>query len=256
MTDLEYNFQIEVFKSITKAFEMFNITTIDPEDVIVRLDIRGKCAGQAIRRRRFGETEYTLRFNMEAITKYWDEQVNSTIPHEVAHLVCMIRPELGKNHDAGWRRVAIALGDVNAAERTHSMLLSAGKAKTEYMYNVNGNTVMLGPKHHKNTQTGQTTYTHRSYGKIERDMFVKKVVTRPGQSPVTAAPAAKKPVPSTPRQTSSTNLSKREQAEALYKAMTFRNEGRPAIIEAFMSQVGLTKAGANTYYYNCQKKFS
>lgn len=252
MTDLEYDFQVEVFKCITKAFKMYNITSIDPEDVIVRLDIRGRCAGQCIRRRTYEGFEYTLRFNTEALTKHYDEQVNSTLPHEVAHLVCMIRPELGKNHNAGWQRVSISLGDVNAGERTHSMSLSRAKAKTEYQYDVNGNAVMLGPKRHSKLQKGITTYTHKRFGKIEKHMFVHKVVTPAGG--FNAQPAvAKKPAP-TPRRTSSTQPSKREQAEALFKAMTFRNESRSNIIAAFISDVGLTKAGANTYYHNCKKK--
>lgn len=246
MTDLEYDFQVEVFRCITNAFEKFNITHIAPEDVIVRCDIRGKVAGQCRRR----GSEYTLRFNMEALTKYYDEQVNSTLPHEVAHLVCMIRPELGKNHDAGWQRVAIALGDVNAAERTHSMDLSAGKAKTEYEYNVNGNTVMLGPKRHARTQRGQVTYRHNRFGSIEKHMFVRKVVTRPTDAFHIAKPVAQKPAP-TPRRTSSTNPSKREQAEALFSTMV--GASRQQVIQAFMSQLNMTKAGASTYYYNCQK---
>lgn len=254
MTDLEYNFQVEVFKCITKAFEMYNITSIDPEDVAVRIDIRGRCAGQAGYRTVYGERRYFLRFNIEAVEKHWDEQVNSTIPHEVAHLICYLRPELGKNHNSGWRRVAVSLGDKKAGARTHSMELTSAKAKTEYVYNVNGNKVVLGPKRHSKLQKGVATYSHRTYGKITRDMFVKKLTTKPSGATHIAKPVAK-PAPARSVGSSSTNSpTKREQAEALYQQL-YRDRDRATIINAFMTHVGLTKAGANTYFYNCQKKF-
>lgn len=186
--DVIYNFQVEVFKKLEEAFVKFNITSIASDDVMVSCDIRGKCAGRAMRRGR----EYFLKFNREAIFKHYDEQVNSTIPHEVAHIVCMINPSLGKNHDAGWRRVARMLGDVNVGERTHTMQLTAARAKVEYQYNVNGNIVTLGPKRHARLQKGLGQYSHRSYGKITRDMLVGKKTT----SPVIAKPAPQSPSPS------------------------------------------------------------
>lgn len=46
--------------------------------------------------------------------------------------------------------------------------------------------------------------------------------------------------------------SKVDQARDLYIAATDRS--RTAIIELFMQKVGLTKAGASTYYYNLKKQ--
>lgn len=252
MTNLEYNFQIEVFKCLDKAFKMYNITSIDYSDVIVHTNVKGRSAGNAGWKRRHGETTYFVKFNMEAVQLDWDESVNSTIPHEVAHIICYLRPELGKNHDAGFRRVATALGDIHKGATTHSMSLTRGRAKVEYQYDVHGHTVMLGPKRHSKLQNNKSGYSCK-HGSIKKHMFVKKVVTPVDRSGIMPAPNAKTPAP-TRRRTSSTNLSKREQAEALYTSMRIDGHGRQAIIAEFISQIGLTKAGASTYYYNCQKK--
>lgn len=225
---------------IEKAFDMFNITTIKASDVIIRNDIRGQHAGQAMRR---GKT-YTLRFNPEAITNYFQEMLTDTIPHEVAHIVCFIRPDLGKNHDAGWKRVCRMLGGDDS--RTHTMNLSAGKAKTEYDYMVSGEIVKLGPKRHARLQRGETTYSHRTLGKITKDMFVGKSGQR-----VTATPKAKPK--STPTTKPAMKLgSKKQMAMVIYKANP--NATRQQVIEMFMSHLSMTKAGASTYYYNCQKE--
>lgn len=226
---------------LEKAFKLFDITHIKVSDVAIRNDIRGKHAGQARWQRRFNEISYSLRFNPEAITNYFQDMIKDTIPHEVAHIVCFIRPELGKNHDAGWKRVCRMLGGDDS--RTHTMNLSAGKAKTEYDYLVNGEIVKLGPKRHARLQRGETTYRHRTLGQITRDMFVGKA----GQPTITT-PKAK------PKSTAKPAIagSKKQMAMVIYKANP--NATRQQIIEMFMSHLSMSKAGASTYYYNCQKE--
>lgn len=228
---------------IEKAFKMFNITHIKASDVAIRNDIRGKHAGQARWRTQFGESSYSLRFNPEAINNYFQEMINDTIPHEVAHIVCFIRPELGKNHDAGWKRVCRMLGGDDS--RTHTMNLSAGKQKTEYDYLVGGEIVKLGPKRHARLQRGEMTYRHRTLGKITKEMFVGKSGPQ-----VTATPKAKPK--STAKAKPTTIGSKKQMAMEIYKANP--NATRQQVIAMFMSHLSMTKAGASTYYYNCQKE--
>ncbi len=230
----------QVQECLKRAFDHFNITTVKPEQVAIHNDIRGMNAGQARRR----GNQYSLRFNPEAITNHFDEMVKDTIPHEVAHIVCMIRPELGRNHDNGWKFVCRTLGGDDS--RTHTMNLSPGKAKTEYDYMVSGEIVKLGPKRHARLQRGETTYSHRTLGKITKDMFVGKSGQR-----VTATPKAKPK--STPTTKPAMKLgSKKQMAMVIYKANP--NATRQQVIEMFMSHLSMTKAGASTYYYNCQKE--
>jgi predicted SprT family Zn-dependent metalloprotease len=72
---------------------------------IITFYSRGKALGMAGQRGQF----FILKFNIEACDRYWDEQVNDTIPHEIAHLICFATG-LGKNHNYGWKRVCASLG--------------------------------------------------------------------------------------------------------------------------------------------------
>ena len=72
----------------------------------VSFNLRGRVAGWAGCKLCSSGRQYSLRFNCELIQgKHFDDMVNLTVPHEVAHLVCYARPDLGSKHDAGWRRV-------------------------------------------------------------------------------------------------------------------------------------------------------
>lgn len=48
---------------------------------------------------------------------------------------------------------------------------------------------------------------------------------------------------------------KKEEAEALYRELNDGTNDRPAIIAALVDEVGLSKAGATTYFHNLKKKF-
>lgn len=48
---------------------------------------------------------------------------------------------------------------------------------------------------------------------------------------------------------------KKAEAEALYRELNDGNNDRLKLIEALMSQVGLTKGGATTYFHNMKKRF-
>lgn len=48
---------------------------------------------------------------------------------------------------------------------------------------------------------------------------------------------------------------KKEQSEELYKEMNDGKNDRVAIIQAFMDQLGMSKAGATTYFHNLKKTF-
>jgi len=83
--------------------------TIKMPKVDVRFDLTGRAAGMACMR--YGQ--FSLRFNKNHIKlggKTFEHLLNDTVPHEVAHTVCQAFPRMGRNHDAGWKRVCIALG--------------------------------------------------------------------------------------------------------------------------------------------------
>lgn len=120
------NFSRHIRDCIQQAIEIYGVYEL--EDTEISYDLKGQCAGQAIHR----QGNYSLRFNLEAIEKDFDEMVNETIPHEVAHLVCYVRPSLGRNHNRGWKSVCQKLG--GNADRTHSIELSRARKVKRFVY--------------------------------------------------------------------------------------------------------------------------
>lgn len=52
-----------------------------------------------------------VRFNRQIIAgKHFPDMLDNTVPHEIAHLVTYVRPELGHGHDDSWRKICVALG--------------------------------------------------------------------------------------------------------------------------------------------------
>lgn len=72
-----------------------------------------------------------------------------------------------------------------------------------------------------------------------------KQIKRPANKPVTKLVKIVEPVRETVRG------SKKELAMAIYNAN--KDEPKSHVVELFVKQLGMTPAGASTYYYNCKK---
>ena len=74
----------------------------------VHFDLKGKCSGM-YQVRRSGRR---IRYNPWLFAKYYQENLNETVPHEVAHYVvdCLYGNRRVKPHGIEWRRVVQALG--------------------------------------------------------------------------------------------------------------------------------------------------
>ena len=237
-----YDFIVECRRQLRLAFDKYDIL-VDPSEVSITCKIRGRCGGRAGYKTIAGERHYHLKFNSEAITNNWDEMVDDTIPHEIAHIICQMRPNLGSNHNAGWKRVCRALGGDDS--RTHDMVLTPAVVHDRHDYNVNGTIVVLGPKQHTKLQKGKGTYFARSN---RAPILATMYVGVKGQ-PQNVTPQPPKSTPPQPRK--STGLTK-----AAHAAMVYTNnpsKSRADIIQLFIDEVGLTKSGASTYYYNIKK---
>ena len=148
----------QVFKKIQEvcklASELFGVQI---EDTLT-IDIRncGTSAGTAAyQRQNFGSvTRLTLTLNEQLVN---DQDVykllEDTIPHEIAHLVCYLRPELGKNHDKGWKRVCIMLG--GNGNRCHQYDLKKARRTRKAVYNIYGQETNIGLTVHKRIQAGR-----------------------------------------------------------------------------------------------------
>jgi predicted SprT family Zn-dependent metalloprotease len=110
-------------------------------------------------------TQFSLRFNCELIQgEHFDDMMSNTVPHEVAHLVCYARPELGRKHDAGWKRVCVALG--GNGKRTHNYDVVV-RGRFDYITD-KGNKVSVTKKYHNYVQMGGSLTFKKGLGMINK----------------------------------------------------------------------------------------
>lgn len=98
------DFDILVRECVDKAVGIFNLPEI--RNVEISYDLKGQTAGYAIRR----NNSFYLKFNKSALEIDFKDMSENTIPHEVAHIVCMANPKLGNGHNRGWKNVCVRLG--------------------------------------------------------------------------------------------------------------------------------------------------
>lgn len=128
--------------------------------VNVRFDLTGRAAGMAGK----CKDTYYLRFNVAHMAlggRTWEHLLNDTVPHEVAHTVCQANPILGRNHDAGWKRVCRALGGNGQRCYTAEDAPEAVAVQKPFTYvTTSGHKVAVSPAIHNKIQRGKT-YLYR-----------------------------------------------------------------------------------------------
>jgi predicted SprT family Zn-dependent metalloprotease len=144
---------------------------------------KGRVGGWAqAKRDKSGVVRYSLKFNAEATEKYFDDMLNNTVPHEVAHSVvqfhiCHGMYGYGRKimpHGVEWRRVCLALGGTTA-ERCHSYKLTAARKTNRYLYELPiAGTVEIGSKHHKAIQQGACVFIKKTKETVLDSYFIGK----------------------------------------------------------------------------------
>ena len=139
----EENMIQELFK---KANELYGVDLSATEVVFANM---GKTnAGEASRE----GTALKLRFNSQVPESVLNAEV---IPHEIAHLVCFLRPELGKGHDAGWKGVCLSLGGVGTRTIT-GLDLKPSRVTKKFLYRTDsGKDAVLTSIRHNKLQKGK-----------------------------------------------------------------------------------------------------
>jgi predicted SprT family Zn-dependent metalloprotease len=129
----------------------------------IRFDLTGRCAGIAGRK----NNEYYLRFNTTMMMDLgWDHILNDTVPHELAHLVCYKNPRLGSRHDAGWKKICMALG--GNGKRCHDEQVIYSRGDTYTCNTTTGHTLTIGSAVHRKILLG-AVYTSPGRGEMNRD---------------------------------------------------------------------------------------
>lgn len=117
-----------------------------------------------------------LEFNIAYIENNWDDMVEDTIPHEVAHVIdYLIRGY--SNHDKHWERIAKSLGC--SGNRTHNYQVQYARrprTQTKHLYIATcGTEFMASTTRHKRIQQGTVYYLKKTGGKIHRTGYAGKV---------------------------------------------------------------------------------
>ncbi len=134
----------------------------------VSFNLRGRAAGIASCRmcrltRR--ASDFKLRYNPHFIQgDHFQDMLDNTVPHEVAHLVTYMRPDLGYKHDAGWRRICLALGGNGLRCHAYDVPVTNG-----FTYRAScGTLVTVSKVIHNKIQQGQSRRLKKTGGRIDR----------------------------------------------------------------------------------------
>ena len=147
-------------KEITEiAKRLYNV---DLSVVSVQFNLSGRVGGWA--QAKGFPRRYTVRFNHDMLLRETDNMVNVVVSHELAHIVCYMRPELGRNHDAGWQRVDRSLG--GTGNRTHDMDVVYGHGKTYEYTTDRGHKVRMNDRHHALVQAGRPLRYRKGLGTV------------------------------------------------------------------------------------------
>lgn len=225
---------------------------------VVHFDLKGTTAGQAF-------SHHRIRLNEGLMVDHWDDFINDTIPHEVAH--CVVNFVFGAevrltrrgkrqriSHGEKWKSVMRAFGvDAN---RTHDMDVSkvrqARRTKTKYEYRCNccGKSIPVGPKYHKDIQNGRPL-SHKGC-KGSRLEFV-GVLGRVTYSEAAQGKRAEpKKVPA-----ARNGITQIEHAVLIYKSMTENVDvkmSRQDIIQGIMHSMQVDKKKASGLHDRAKKK--
>lgn len=249
MQDKAQQIRAKVAECIARAEKTFGIKM---PKVDVRFDLRGRAAGMACMR--YGA--YFLRFNTNHMAlggQTWDHLLNDTVPHEVAHTVCQAFPQFGRNHDAGWKRVCVALGGNGRRCYSEDDAPEAVAAQRPYVYiTTAGHEIRVTKVMHTKIQKG-STYTVRGKGGLNRSCaynYMTAPAVAAAKKPVVVnspAPAARKPVERTVAAGQQSNASLIRSRIAQAKA---RGEHMNEVILFGVQALGMSKALATTYVKN------
>jgi SprT protein len=222
---------------------------VDLSGVQVRFDLRGRAAGMAgYKGLLFSKhRDYFLRFNRDMIHNDGFKHVlEDTVPHEIAHIVCYMRPELGSKHDSGWKRVCRSLG--GNGERCHTEQVVYAKGNTYQYKTTHGRLVSVSETIHRNIQMGAIYGVKRGGGKLNQQC--EWSLFRPGMVQQAAAPAAPKAAPaapSVPKAAAPAGMSKAEAVRAAIRQAKARGDGQAVVIEAVIQLLAMPRSMAKKY---------
>lgn len=133
-------------------------------EIPVRFDLKGRAAGmyRVHNRQRF------IRYNPYLFAKYYDDNLQQTVPHEVAHYLCdqvyglrRIRP-----HGPEWKQVMQFFGARCEATCRYDLAGIPSRMQKRYPYRCQCSSHLLSTRRHNNVASSRMRYFCRNCGSL------------------------------------------------------------------------------------------
>ena len=138
--------------------------SFDP--IPVRFDLKGRAAGMYKVTRR----ERVIRYNPYIFSRYFDDNLADTVPHEVAHYVVdvvygrrRIRP-----HGPEWRALMVQFGLQPRRTANYDLTGMPVRRHRQFPYRCACGPVSLGARRHRSFEQGVARYHCRRCGEVLR----------------------------------------------------------------------------------------
>lgn len=131
-------------------------------EVPVAFDLRGRTAGMY----RVKGKQRLIRYNPWIFAKYFDDSMNVTVPHEVAHYLvdCLYGIRRVKPHGAEWRGIMEAFGVDSRATARFDLDGIPVRRERQFDYHCGCQPHQLGTRRHFKVQRGEARYRCRQCG--------------------------------------------------------------------------------------------
>jgi len=132
-TAIREEIEYKVLDCITKAENAFSRHSIPMIDI--KYDLRGRCAGQYTRVNRsglhksVGLSYRSFRFNPVLLQENYEDYLENTVPHEVAHYITDLVYPHAKPHGREWKGVMESVLGVSAT-RCHKYDTTNSRVRT------------------------------------------------------------------------------------------------------------------------------
>lgn len=99
----------------------------------------------------------TIVLNRDAIVQNFKDMIEDTVPHELAHIVCMANPIYGEGHNQGWQEVCKRLGGSGGHRYAYGDYDMRIRKRKKYVYTLPlHGSLEVSDVRHKAIQNGKT----------------------------------------------------------------------------------------------------
>lgn len=133
-------------------------------EVPIAFDLRGRTAGMY----RVKGKQRQIRYNPWIFAKYFEDSLNVTVPHEVAHYLvdCLYGIRRVKPHGIEWREIMDSFGVDSRATGRFDMEGIPQRRQRQFAYRCGCQAHQLGCRRHNKVSRGEARYRCRDCGDL------------------------------------------------------------------------------------------